>query len=196
MTRARAASGAGAWTCRIARTSPKWLSAARNEALTRRGPASGRPSYASQGVACALNPAAVAQAVEADVHEPAQDVCVPGVEEVGVGRVDAARREREVVVAGDRVAVDEADRRHRTPGGRPGSACLVGYVRWLLWSALSRLVPSQQLGKVTWSRSPWPRPLGQAGGVDDGRRRLRPAVPVRDSHAPAARSPSSRRRSS
>src|SRR4249919_1559950 len=142
MTRAPAASGAGAWTCRIARTSPKWLSAARNEALTRRGPASGRPSCASQ-VALALDPAAVAQAVEADVHEPAQDVGVPGVEEVGVARVDAARREREVVVARDREAVDEADRRHRhRVVSRAGLLRRIGQVALVVGAVQARAVPA------------------------------------------------------
>src|SRR5438132_13168245 len=52
-------------------------------------------------------------------------------------------------------------------GWSAGQALAVGYTTWLLWSALSRLVPSQQLGKFTCRRSSWPRTAGQAGGVDE-----------------------------
>src|SRR5919112_3844346 len=41
----------------------------------------------------------------------------------------------------------------------------VAYATWLLWSALSRFVPSQQLGKRTWSRSAVRRPSGHVGTV-------------------------------
>ena len=39
---------------------------------------------------------------------------------------------------------------------------------WLLWSALSSRLPSQQLGKRTCSRRNDPRPCGQVGTVLEG----------------------------
>src|SRR5438093_2831949 len=42
------------------------------------------------------------------------------------------------------------------------------YAMWLLWSALSSCFPFQQLGKLTWSRSPDPGSSGHAGALLDG----------------------------
>src|SRR6266576_6739571 len=43
------------------------------------------------------------------------------------------------------------------------------YAMWLRWSALSRCLPSQQLGKLTCRRRLWPRVSGHVGtSVDAG----------------------------
>src|SRR5919108_5336644 len=45
----------------------------------------------------------------------------------------------------------------------------IGYAMWLWWSALSRLLPSQQLGKLMCRRRLVMRVSGHVGTVDDGR---------------------------
>src|SRR5919201_4407934 len=52
-------------------------------------------------------------------------------------------------------------------GWSAGQAPRSAYAMWLLWSALSRLCPSQQLGKLTCSRRLWPRVSGHVGTLDD-----------------------------
>src|SRR5690348_15996234 len=52
-------------------------------------------------------------------------------------------------------------------GWAAGQAHASGNSKWLFWPALSRLLPSQQLGKLAWSRSSSTYVIGQAGGVDD-----------------------------
>jgi hypothetical protein len=104
------------------------------------------------------------RAFEAAVDERLQVRLTPGIDEVRMRREPAARRERDARATGRRIAVDERDLRQciREPG-RAAAADRVSDVAPVVRAV--RCFPSQQLGKVTWSRSAFRLVSGQVGGV-------------------------------
>ena len=113
--------------------------------------------------------ASLPSSVQVPLDPARKCILVPGVDEVRARRTGRPRRARHF----------GAPRRgsgRRARGGRDRDRCERGqaardeYVMWLLWSALSSRVPSQQSGKLTCRRRPPRRVPGQRGIVLDSAR--------------------------